>query len=44
MRFRMLRGEWINTGNKGRDAYLSHMGLARRLAQIEAGYLSGART
>lgn len=40
MRYRMLRGEWHNTGVEGRDAYLSQMGLQRRVAEIEAAFLT----
>ena len=40
MRYRMLKGEWNNTGNEGRDAYLSQMGLQRRVHELEAGFLT----
>lgn len=41
MRYRMLKGEWHNTGNEQRDAYLSQMGLQRRVAELEAAFLRG---
>lgn len=40
MRYRMLRGEWHDSGMEGRDAYLSQMGLQRRVRELEAAFLS----
>lgn len=40
MRYRMLRGEWHNSGLELRDAYLSQMGLQRRVAELEAAFLT----
>lgn len=40
MRYRMLRGEWSNTGSETRDEYLSRIGLVHRLAEIEASFLA----
>lgn len=36
IRYRMLRGQWSNTGNELRDEYLSRTGLRRRLADLES--------
>ena len=40
MRYRLLRGEWHKSGNERRDAYLSHIGLQRRVAELEAAFLT----
>jgi hypothetical protein len=40
MRYRMLRGMWHNTGVESRDYYLSHVGLQRRIAELEATFLA----
>lgn len=40
MRYRMLRGEWHKSGLERRDAYLSRMGLQRRVAELEAAFLT----
>ena len=40
MRYRMLRGDWQKSGNERRDAYLSQMGLQRRVAELEAAFLT----
>ena len=39
MRYRMLRGEWQNTGNEERDYYLSHIGLQKRIRELEESFL-----
>lgn len=40
MRYRMLRGEWHNSGIEGRDAYLSQIGLQRRVKSLEDSFLT----
>ena len=40
MRYRMLRGKWHKTGLEGRDAYLSQIGLQKRVAELEAAFLT----
>jgi hypothetical protein len=40
MRYRMLRGEWHKSGIEGRDAYLSKIGLQKRVAELEAAFLT----
>lgn len=38
MRYRKLRGPWVNTGKEMRDFYESQQALRQRLASIEAAY------
>lgn len=40
MRYRMLRGEWHNSGAEDLDAYLSQIGLRQRVAELEAAFLA----
>ena len=40
MRYRMLRGEWHNSGIEGRDTYLSQLGLQKRVRELEASFLT----
>ncbi|OJY94408.1 MAG: hypothetical protein BGP25_05300 [Lysobacterales bacterium 63-13] len=40
MRYRMLRGEWHNSGLEERDAYLSYLGLQRRVKELEDDFLT----
>ena len=39
MRYRMLRGEWHNTGHEGRDTYLSKLGLQERISKLEDSFV-----
>lgn len=40
MRYRMLRGEWHNSGIDERDAYLSQIGLRQRVEEQESSFLA----
>ena len=40
MRYRMLRGEWHNSGIEDRDTYLSQLGVQKRVRELEASFLT----
>lgn len=43
MRYRLMRGEWYNTGHEERDFYLSRVGLRKRIRELEETFTPEVR-